>query len=97
MANFMNSPKSGNIRDLRKKAPREAHNLAIELQRTIDDAVVIKNEVRNRVGFAARKSEKTATALLDAQGTKGKGRIGAGRGFQNRLDVATERKKWRSK
>lgn len=97
MANFMSSRKSSNVQDVRKKPVRDAFNLANELQRTVDDAVLMKNTASMKAGFKARKVEREVTKLLDAQGTKGKGRIGAGRGYVNRLEQASERVKWRSK
>lgn len=97
MADFKRSRKSTNVQDIRSKPVGDAYNLAGAIQATIDEAVLMKNNARNIPGFAARKVERDVTKLLDAQGTQGKGRVGAGRGFNNRLDVATERVKWRRK
>lgn len=83
--------KSSNVEDLRDPRKREAHNLAQRLQDAVDSAVVLKAKYQTMAGAGARKMERAMTYAADSAGTKGKGRYGAGRGFDNRLTVALER------
>lgn len=86
MAKWNSSRKSRNIQDFRKNpAAADAAALGDKIQNIMDNMVLAKNEVSTMPGPTARRFEQKLAKDLDELGTKGKGRLGGGRPFQNRL------------
>lgn len=90
MKNVNKLRKSSNVQDFRNN-PAAANAAAIGdvLQTQLDNMVMTKNEVSSIPGPTARAFEKKIAYDLDEVGTKGKGRLGGGRAFQNRVQKVT--------
>lgn len=88
--------RSDKIIDTRNNAALAfAHDNANKVRQDIDDGVLMQHTARIIDTPQQRKIEKELTYLLDAMGTKGKGRYGGGRLNSSRFDAAIERAKWR--
>jgi hypothetical protein len=87
--------KSSNVQDLRDPKVAHAHNMGQDLQNALDDIVLMRNEAQTMNSATARWFEKDSAYQLDAVGTKGKGRLGGGRSFRNRVEKAASRTVWR--
>jgi hypothetical protein len=93
MADWKNSRKSTNIKDFRgNPAAADADAIGEKIQNIMDNMVLAKNTASTLPGQAARNFERKMAYDLDELGTKGKGRIGGGRGYANRLEKVTAKR-----
>jgi hypothetical protein len=93
MPDFSKSRKSTNIEDWRglTDAQKAARSMGEAIQRQIDRTMVLKAEVSGYNSQQARSMETDLSKDLDSFGTKGKGRLGGGRSYQNTLQRTINR------
>lgn len=92
MADWKKGRKSTNIEDFRNNpAAADAQAMGEAIQRQIDKVIVVKAEVAGYNSPEARSLEKDMAYKLDAIGTKGKGRLGGGRGYMGAVQRTINR------